>query len=975
MGAALKRPRGALGAAAAVAEGLLERRGPALSRRLDPRERKVEIVAAALFVATALTMAIGGPHDHDVSTAVLLTLCYALMRRVRFQLGSGLIRPTQLVFVPMLFLTPAATVPALVALGSILGELPELIGRRAHPERLLVIVADSWYAVGPALVIATLAGADPLDATIGVLVLALAAQIGFDFGASTLREWFGARIPPGELLPVLALVSLIDASLAPIGYLAVLASEVEPYAYLLAIAPGALLGLIARERSARIEHELAIERAFRRSTRALDARAADLRRQAGRLQRPDRRIGETEAAPEDRSALERMLLTTTIEALHADCGRLSELDDSGVLLPRLTIGSADAGLSAAQRTLGAQRNGALAIAVGHSHVLAVARAGAPFSPVERDLLEHLAAQAAVALENLLLEDLMRRTSAELRVILEGVTEAVAAEDPDGRLVYLNAAAAQLLGDADALGTRLGIPAELLPGRRVMTGAAAEPLVVRHPGGSRWSRVKASPVLEDGGARLAISVIEDITEIKQAEEAQRFLADSSRALARSLVVEDTLPEVARLAAASLAGACVIHLREDGELRLVASTGPALALPTGLEEVAARGTPRLWIEPRRAGGADPRSRRHGGHDHAARPRASARPTSPSPRTSALRIGAAVDNTRLYRTRSAIAHTLQQSLLPPELPEIPGLETAALYRPAGEGNEVGGDFYDVFATGEGEWFAVMGDVCGKGAEAASVTALARYTIRAAAMRNRSPAGILRWLNAAMLRQGARTVRDDRDRTAGTGSGRHRARDGGLRRSPAAADPARRRARRGVRRDRHAAGRARGGRAVRSRRAAVRGRRARALHRRPDRGRRAARVVADAARHDRRPGARQHGAGDRRPARRARGGARRRSAARRPGVARPAGSALAVGVDVDVVDPPRAAGRPEAELDLVAEQVRDDRQHRRRGPLLRTPARSRPAVPLAARAASGRRRRRSAARAWNRCCGRTAAASDGRR
>jgi serine phosphatase RsbU (regulator of sigma subunit) len=119
--------------------------------------------------------------------------------------------------------------------------------------------------------------------------------------------------------------------------------------------------------------------------------------------------------------------------------------------------------------------------------------------------------------------------------------------------------------------------------------------------------------------------------------------------------------------------------------------------------------------------------------------------------LRVGSAVDNANLYHQRAMIAHTLQQSLLPPELPEIPGFEIAAHYRPAGEGIEVGGDFYDVFSTGEHEWFAVMGDVCGKGADAAAVTAMVRYTIRAAVMRNRSPAGILRWLNAAMLRQRA--------------------------------------------------------------------------------------------------------------------------------------------------------------------------------------------------------------------------------
>ena len=116
---------------------------------------------------------------------------------------------------------------------------------------------------------------------------------------------------------------------------------------------------------------------------------------------------------------------------------------------------------------------------------------------------------------------------------------------------------------------------------------------------------------------------------------------------------------------------------------------------------------------------------------------------------RAAVAVDGARLYRQRSAIARTLQESLLPPHLPEIAGLETGALYRAAGEGAEVGGDFYDLFSVAEDEWIAVIGDVCGKGAEAAAVTALARYTIRTAAVRRRSPAAILRWLNDAMLRQ----------------------------------------------------------------------------------------------------------------------------------------------------------------------------------------------------------------------------------
>ena len=97
--------------------------------------------------------------------------------------------------------------------------------------------------------------------------------------------------------------------------------------------------------------------------------------------------------------------------------------------------------------------------------------------------------------------------------------------------------------------------------------------------------------------------------------------------------------------------------------------------------------------------------------------------------------------------LSQTLQNSLIPPAPPLIPGLDVAGAYRPAGTGEEVGGDFYDVFETGRGGWAVVLGDVCGKGAEAAAVTALARYTIRAAAMRSRRPRQVLAALNQALL------------------------------------------------------------------------------------------------------------------------------------------------------------------------------------------------------------------------------------
>jgi sigma-B regulation protein RsbU (phosphoserine phosphatase) len=101
--------------------------------------------------------------------------------------------------------------------------------------------------------------------------------------------------------------------------------------------------------------------------------------------------------------------------------------------------------------------------------------------------------------------------------------------------------------------------------------------------------------------------------------------------------------------------------------------------------------------------------------------------------------------------LAKTLQASLIPPSAPVVPGLDVVSRYRPAGDGSEVGGDFYDIFETARGEWAVVLGDVCGKGAEAATVTALARYTVRAAAMRTRRPAAVLSTLNDALLQQGS--------------------------------------------------------------------------------------------------------------------------------------------------------------------------------------------------------------------------------
>jgi serine phosphatase RsbU (regulator of sigma subunit) len=118
-------------------------------------------------------------------------------------------------------------------------------------------------------------------------------------------------------------------------------------------------------------------------------------------------------------------------------------------------------------------------------------------------------------------------------------------------------------------------------------------------------------------------------------------------------------------------------------------------------------------------------------------------------ARRAGTAVENARLYTERSRIAHTLQQALLPESLPTVPGAEIEARYYAAGELNEVGGDFYDVLEHGTERWLLMIGDVCGKGPRAAGVTALARHTLRAAAISGQTPPEMLGTLHRALRRQ----------------------------------------------------------------------------------------------------------------------------------------------------------------------------------------------------------------------------------
>ena len=344
------------------------------------------------------------------------------------------------------------------------------------------------------------------------------------------------------------------------------------------------------------------------------------------------------------------------------------------------------------------------------------------------------------------------------------------------------------------GTPLRI--DQLPGRQALAGENPEPLLVRArskaTGEERWRVTKATAVLgRDGKPRLAVNVIEDVTEAKRAELSQRFLAEASRLLGSSLDHEVTLQQVAQAAVPQLADWCSVSVPDgEGFMRsvAVAHVDPAKVefarayierYPTPMD--AETGSPQVMRDGRsqlineisdellEQATSDPEQlelvRQIGMKAGLIVPLVgptgaigtlsfvsaeSERTFSESDLALAeelgRRAGTAVENARLYTLRSHIAHTLQAGLMPSALPDVPGWSFATLYRPAGEENLAGGDFYDAFQTVSG-WLVTMGDVTGRGAEAAALTAHVRHTLRTAAELLGDPLAALRHVNGALL------------------------------------------------------------------------------------------------------------------------------------------------------------------------------------------------------------------------------------
>jgi serine phosphatase RsbU (regulator of sigma subunit)/anti-sigma regulatory factor (Ser/Thr protein kinase) len=278
----------------------------------------------------------------------------------------------------------------------------------------------------------------------------------------------------------------------------------------------------------------------------------------------------------------------------------------------------------------------------------------------------------------------------------------------------------------------------------------------------------------------------------------FLAEASTILGRSLDYQETLGNVTRAAVPQLADWCAVDLLEEREIKRVAVAHadpemvrlawdvherfpPSLDQPGGIAGVIRSGEAMFAAE------VDPailvasiRSEEQlrlleqlglssvmivpitAGSDvigcvtfvNTRGSRSFSREDLTTATDLAARAARAIEHARVHRDRDHIARTLQQALLPPALPTMAGLDIAARYRPMGEGSAVGGDFYDCLKVGRGQWLTVLGDVQGKGVEAATLTSVIHHSLRTIALQETSPAQILRRLNDVILAD----HRDDR-------------------------------------------------------------------------------------------------------------------------------------------------------------------------------------------------------------------------
>jgi putative nucleotidyltransferase with HDIG domain len=249
----------------ALSESVRVREGRALREgRMSAAERRGELTVGAGFIAAAAALAVygGGGMRLSLPVAALYVALVAVAGYVRFDIGAGFTVPTQVVFVPMLFALPAAVVPLLVGLALLLEMGVGVIRGRVPRSRLMTVPGNSWFAIGPALVL-VLAGDESPGGRWGILVLALVAQFIGDFASSALRERICGGITLRELVDEMRQVYLIDVALSPLGLLVAMAIVHREWALFLI---GPLFGMMrwfSRDRQARLDQLIELNDAYR----------------------------------------------------------------------------------------------------------------------------------------------------------------------------------------------------------------------------------------------------------------------------------------------------------------------------------------------------------------------------------------------------------------------------------------------------------------------------------------------------------------------------------------------------------------------------------------------------------------------------------------------------------------------------------------------------------------------------------------
>jgi HD-GYP domain-containing protein (c-di-GMP phosphodiesterase class II) len=247
------------------ADGLIEETRTHFTLSLRGVEFWASVVNGGAFAALALALAFFLPTEREPSIplVVILVASYALALRIQFEVGLGWAVPTQLVFVPLLFLVPLGWVPLLVAGGFFIAYVPEHLWGAWHPDRLLVHLSSAWHAIGPALVLG-LAGEPSPDWRVSwpVFAAALASQFVFDFGSAAARA-VPRGVSVGAVARAMRWPMLVDTCLAPLGLVIAFAAAERSFAFLLALPLLGLVAFFARERRARIDHALELSHAYR----------------------------------------------------------------------------------------------------------------------------------------------------------------------------------------------------------------------------------------------------------------------------------------------------------------------------------------------------------------------------------------------------------------------------------------------------------------------------------------------------------------------------------------------------------------------------------------------------------------------------------------------------------------------------------------------------------------------------------------